>query len=257
MRITILICTLVSAIGAAYGQSRSEFEVASVKQLDEALQPGTSDLSFVGTSGKPFRIEGHRVRVRGTLRTLIADAYDVKGYQVMDAPKWADTLMFEIMATAPGDTAPTQDQVRPMLKSLLADRCQMKLHPDNKELPVYHLRQVKKSNMLKAAGPDETFSWKLSKTPDGSLRSQATRESIGDFVQLVGVSADRPVIDKTGISGDIDYDILISAPAARGPEDVNREIIYAVIDQLGLKLEPTRDSIAILTVDQVDKPSAN
>ena len=69
MRNAVLICVLVSATDAASGQTRSEFEVATVKQLDGALQPGTSDLSFVGTSGKPFRIEGHRVRVRGTLRT--------------------------------------------------------------------------------------------------------------------------------------------------------------------------------------------
>ena len=41
------------------------------------------------------------------------------------------------------------------------------------------------------------------------------------------------------------------------PEDVSRAIIYAVIDQLGLKLEPTKDSIEILIVDKVDKPSAN
>jgi uncharacterized protein (TIGR03435 family) len=89
------------------------------------------------------------------------------------------------------------------------------------------------------------------------LRSKATRESIGDFVQLVGVSSDRPVIDKTGITGDIDYDILISPPEGLGPEDVNRAIINAVIDQLGLKLESAKDSIAILVVDKADKPLAN
>jgi uncharacterized protein (TIGR03435 family) len=65
------------------------------------------------------------------------------------------------------------------------------------------------------------------------------------------------VIDKTGITGDIDYDILISPPDGQGPEDVNRAIIYAVIDQLGLKLEPAKDSIAILVVDKADKPSPN
>jgi uncharacterized protein (TIGR03435 family) len=269
MRNTVLICVFVWACGAAYGQPAPQFEVASVKQLDESLRPGTPDLSFVGTSGKPFRIEGHRVSVTGTLHALIADAYGVKEYQVIAAPGWADTLKYEIVAATPGDTVPTQDQVRPMLQSLLADRFQMKVHPDTKELPVYHLRQVKKSNLLKPAGPDETFSWKLSPTPDRQLRSKATRESIGDFVQLVGVSADRPVVDKTGITGDIDYDILISPPGGGGgggddvgrpkpgPEDVNRAIIYAVIDQLGLKLEPAKDSIAILVVDKVDKPSAN
>jgi uncharacterized protein (TIGR03435 family) len=78
-----------------------------------------------------------------------------------------------------------------------------------------------------------------------------------DFVQLVGVSADRPVIDKTGLTGDIDYDILISPPAGGSVDEVNRAIIYAVVDQLGLKLEPAKDTIEVLVVDRVDKPSEN
>jgi uncharacterized protein (TIGR03435 family) len=257
MRNTVLASLLIAACRLVYGQTSGEFEVASVKQIDQTVQPGRPNLSFVGTSGKPFHIAGHRVAVTGTLHALIADAYGIKEYQVSAAPAWADTLMYEITATTSGDAVPTQEQVRPMLKSLLADRFQLKVHPDTKELRVYHLLQVKKSNLLKPAGPDETFSWRLSNTPDGFLRSKATKESIGDFVQLVGVSADQPVIDKTGITGDIDYDILISPPEGRGPEDVNRVIIYAVIDQLGLKLESTKDSIAILVVDKADKPSAN
>lgn len=265
MRYPVLASLLIAGCPLVYGQTRSEFEVASVKQLDQTVQPGRPDLSFVGTSGKPFHIAGHRVGVRGTLRALIADAYGLKQYQVSAAPQWADTLIYEITAETPGDAVATQDQVRPMLQSLLADRFQLKVHPDTRELTLYHLRQVRKSNLLKAAGPDETFSWKVSQTADGFLRSKATKESIGDFVQLVGVSADRPVIDETGITGDIDYDILIAPPESKGPEgqggrspeDLNRAIIYAVIDQLGLKLEPAKDSIAILVVDHADKPSVN
>ena len=135
MRNTILICMLASASGIAYGQTASEFEVASIKQLDDTVRPGSPDLSFVGTSGKPFRIEGHRVRVTGTLHALIADAYGIKDYQVSGAPPWANALKYEIVATAPGDAVPTQDQVRPMLKALLADRFQMKVHEDTKQLP--------------------------------------------------------------------------------------------------------------------------
>ena len=72
------------------------------------------------------------------------------------------------------------------------------------------------------------------------MRSKATKESIGDFVQLVGVSADRPVIDRTGLTGDIDYDILISQQDARNQDDVNHAIIDAVTEQLGLELEPAK-----------------
>ena len=69
-------------------------------------------------------------------------------------------------------------------------------------------------------------------------------------------SADRPVIDKTGITGDIDYDILIQ-PSGSTPDDVNRAILYAVIDQLGLKLESGKDSIELLVINRAEKPSAN
>lgn len=117
--------------------------------------------------------------------------------------------------------------------------------------------EAKKSRSFTEAAPDETFSWKLSPGPGGTLRSKATKESIGDFIQLVGVSTDKPVIDRTGISGYIDYDILISPPEGRTPEDLNRAIVYAVVDQLGLKLESAKDRIGMLMVDELDKPSAD
>jgi uncharacterized protein (TIGR03435 family) len=235
----------------------SEFEVASVKQLDRSLQSGEYDLSFVGTSGKPFKISGNRVTVSGTLLALIEDAYHIKDYQISATPAWAGTLLFTITAEAPGDAAPTQEQVRRMLQALLADRFQLKFHRETKELPVYHLIQAKKSSLFKPAGPDETFSWNLSQGPGGTLRSKATKESMGDFVQLTAVSSDRPVIDKTGLTGDIDYEILINQQEARTQDDVNRAIIDAIKDQLGLKLEPAKDPIEMLVVDRVEKPSEN
>jgi uncharacterized protein (TIGR03435 family) len=256
--------TAICLVGLAQSQSvpSTTFDVASVKQLDRPLGAGEPDLSFVGTSGKPFKIAGNRVTVGGTLHALITYAYNVKSYQISAAPSWADSLLFEITAKTPGETVPTQDEVRPMLQALLADRFQLKFHRDTKELPVYHMVQVKKSSLFKAASPDETFSWNLSQGPGGTLRSKATKESIGDFVQLVGVSTDKPVIDKTGITGDIDYDILISLPEAQGPggrspEETNRAIVYAVIDQLGFKLESTKDAVEMLVVDRAEKPSEN
>jgi uncharacterized protein (TIGR03435 family) len=252
-----VICWAGASFASAQPQSTppAVFEVASVKQLEESLQPGQPDLSFVGTSGKPFKIVGNRVAMRGTLRALIADAYGIKDYQISAAPSWADSLLFAIAAETTGEKEPTQDEVRPMLQALLVDRFRLKLHRDAKEMPVYHMVQGKKSGLFKAAAPDETFSWNLTPGPGGTLRSKATKESIGDFVQLVGVSTDKPVIDKTGITGYIDYDILITPPERAGRDETNRAIVYAVVDQLGLKLETAKDPIEMLVVDRVDKPS--
>src|SRR5580704_276955 len=169
MRTIVVACVVVSAWSVAYGQT-TEFEVASVKQI-EPLQPDRPDLSFVGTSGKPFKIVGNRVTVNGTLHALVAAAYSVKEYQVLAAPNCADTLRYTIVAKSPGHTVPTQDQVRPMLQSLLADRFQLKLHPGAKEMAVYHLRQVKKSSLLKPAGADEPFRLNVSAGAGGTVRS--------------------------------------------------------------------------------------
>lgn len=259
---SISICWMLGAfavVGSAQPTSPASatFEVASVKQLEETSRPGQPDLSFVGTAGKPFKIAGTRVTIQGTARALIEAAYDVKDYQISKVPEWADNLLYVVTAKTPGEVEPGQDQFRPMLQALLAERFRLKFHRDAKELPVYHLVQAKKSRLFKAAAPDETFSWRLSPGPGGTLRSKATKESIGDFVQLVGVSTDKPVIDRTGISGFIDYDILISPPEGRSQEDTNRAIVYAVVDQLGLKLEPGKDSIEMLMVDELEKPSAD
>jgi uncharacterized protein (TIGR03435 family) len=254
------------------------FEVAPVKPLDNEQRDGQggqggvkgADLSFVGTSGNPFKISGNRIILNGTLHAFLAAAYSVKDYQVSGVPSWADSLMFNITAQSPGPVEATQDQARVMLQSLVADRFQVKFHRESKVLPVYHLVQSKSSKKLTPAGADETFSWKVTQEPGGLMRSKATKESIGDFVQLVGVSADRPVIDKTGITGFIDYDILFQPPSAARPsvegggvrqgpnaEDLNRAVIEAIQDQLGLKLESAKDAVEILVIDHAEQPSEN
>ena len=264
-----VICTVAPAIllftacRPVVAQTKPEFEVASVKHVVNPKEPeraarSKTDTSFLGKAGNPFQISGTRVMIQGTALSLITAAYDVQPYQVTNAPAWADSLIYSVTAKAEGDKVPTIDQVRLMMQWLLADRFQMQLHPDTTEMNVYYLAPAKKNIGLKPTAPDETFDWKLARTADGSLRSTGIRESIGDFVRLVGVSADRPVIDKTGITGYIDYDIIINLPAdARSQDDLNRAILDAVKDQLGLKLEPVKEAVKILAVDRIEKPSEN
>ena len=145
-----------------------------------------------------------------------------------------------------------------MLQALLTGRFQLKFHRDGKEVPVYYVVQTKKTPAFHLAAPDETFSWNLTPRPDNSsFRSKATKESIGDFVQLTGVSANRPLIDKTGITGDIDYDIRVSYDGVKTSDDQQRAILDAIKDQLGFKLEPARDKIDLLVIDHADKASDN
>ena len=181
----------------------------------------------------------------------------MKDFQIVGAPAWADTAIFAITAKTEGDAVPTQDEVRPMLQALLEERFQLKIRHETKELPVYHLVPTKKGVGLKPAGPDETFGWKVTNDKDGAMHSKATKEWMGDFVQLVAISADRPVIDKSGVTGYIDYEIVVGSQDLKSAADQNRGILDAVQTQLGLKLEPAKDPVGMLVVERAEKPSEN
>ena len=69
------------------------------------------------------------------------------------------------------------------------------------------------------------------------------------------LGANRPVIDRTGLTGA--YDLRIEATPRRDVELGDISVQTAVQEQLGLKLKPQRAPIEVLVVDRFEKPSAN
>jgi uncharacterized protein (TIGR03435 family) len=232
--------------------SAPAFEVASVKQ--ELQQSAGSSLpysGFLGTGGNPIKIVGNRVTLAGTLNILIMAAYNVKDYQVTGGPAWTDSDVFTIVAKTEGGDTPKLEQVRMMLQALLADRFQLKLHRDQKELSVYHLVVAKKSPKLKPSAPEEKFGQTFDQATPGSIRSSFTKITMADFVHLVSVYADRPVIDKTGLDGEYDYSIEWTPQNG----DFKQAIMAAVQEQLGLKYEAVKEPVDALVFDHVGKLS--
>lgn len=231
------------------------FEVASVKQdLGKSTAAARLPYSgFLGTGGNPIRIIGNRVTVEGTLNLLIMTAYDVKDYQVVGGPTWADTDVFSIVATTGSDGAPELSQVRLMLRALLAERFQLKVHRDRKELPVYDLIVSKKTAKLKPSKAGERYGLTYDPSTPGMLRGSFTKITVADFIHLVSIWADRPVVDKTGLDGEFDYSIEWSTTSG----DLKQAMMAAVQEQLGLKYVAAKEPIDCLIFDHVDKLSDN
>ncbi|HUB28703.1 MAG TPA: TIGR03435 family protein, partial [Terracidiphilus sp.] len=80
-------------------------------------------------------------------------------------------------------------------------------------------------------------------------------------------TGDRVVVDKTGLTGKYDFDLKWtpeSAPrpgtaeADNGTADVKTPGLFTALEeQLGLKLESQKGSVATLVVDSVDRPTPN
>jgi uncharacterized protein (TIGR03435 family) len=95
----------------------------------------------------------------------------------------------------------------------------------------------------------------------------ATMPELADAIYRFGVGAgqvDRPVIDKTGLTGTFDFTLEYSAqplraaaPTATATDSQGTPFLDAVREQLGLRLAPSRSSIPTLVIDHVERASQN
>jgi uncharacterized protein (TIGR03435 family) len=276
-----------AASAAPSGQAAPlAFEVASVKSNKS------------GDMGARLqRQPGGRVNaVNMPLRDLIQFAYQVRPFQIEGAPAWAATARYDIIAKAEGDLpfGPPVPGGQPpaemlMLRTLLADRFKLAVHMETRELPIYALTlaradrklgpQLKPSTtdcaaLFNAAGR----SGAPPPPPPGpgepmqcGMRIGPGRFSGGDFsmdalANALGTMVQRPVVDRTGLSGTYQADLTFQMEAIPGPGgaliqpppgpvDQNLPSLFtAVQEQLGLKLESTRGPVEMLVIDRVEPP---
>jgi uncharacterized protein (TIGR03435 family) len=82
-----------------------------------------------------------RLTASAPLRLLMQNAYTVQPFQIAGGPAWINSERYEIEAKADGNAS--RAEMFLMLRSLLEDRFQLKIHREIKELPVYALVAAK------------------------------------------------------------------------------------------------------------------
>jgi uncharacterized protein (TIGR03435 family) len=253
--IRLLVLTLAS--GSGQSVTVPAFEVASVKP--HIFPKGTFGFS---SGAANVKISGNRVTATlANIQGLLIYAYGVKDYQIIgvtkaDAP-WSD--FYDIAATTPGDDTPSEDQVRQMVQGLLAERFQLTLHRETKVLPVYDLIVGKNGSKLKESARDTKSG--ISVAQGAVSRMVFSNEPISELVRLLNLSAiDRPVLDKTGLTGSYDFTLEFSRGGSNGDaaDPDGTSIFTAVQEQLGLKLDRAKEPTEVLVIDHVEsRPSAN
>src|SRR4051812_1067653 len=181
----------------AFGQTPS-FEVAAIK-------PPVPNSRLLRVSFQPG---GRLIADNTSLRTLIEDAYQILPFQLTGGPKWLDSEKFSINATA--NEAATIDQMRLMLRNLLAQRFGLVLRTETKEMATYAL-MVKDASKLKVQLTRSAPGGRSGFTTSTSGREAVSNHvAFRSFTMMAYSSAlsrqvQRIVIDETGLEGEYDF----------------------------------------------------
>jgi uncharacterized protein (TIGR03435 family) len=260
---------IVSCAPAAAQDAR--FASATVRPSVKV--PGDRSISRVEPDGGYFASNV-------TLKQLIEAAYRRSGFdsrEIAGGPEWIGTTRYDVVAQAGGlvldpDGFPRQSLL--MLRSLLAERFGLQIHTETQQRPAYALVPVGNTRpgltpsttdcaaQLQAMMRREKVEPPFCGASPYPGRLMAHAVTMPDLAALIARWVDRPVIDRSGLSGAFTVNlegVEVKPPGPFGPSyrhsDTKRSIFVHMQEQLGLKLEPVVAPIDVIVVDRAERPS--
>lgn len=205
-------------------------------------------------------------------------------------PDWIRTDMWDVVASIPegvltGSPRLTDPVMQQMLRTMLAERFNLVIRRETREVPVYLLKLGKdgpkfngphprftnldpeRGPVLMVLGPDgtPTPAKELPPAPDGEILIiggflfGARNVSIANWVNhLFGLDG-RPVLDRTGLTGryDFHYDDPAGRPRGAGARPDFAGLNRAVVKAMGFGLEEATAPFDAWVIERAEKPTEN
>jgi len=277
----VCVLAMVGVYAVAAQEAEPRFEVVSIRP------------SAGGEWVPSVRLASGRYTVRGlTAGQLIGTAYadnrPLARQQLVNGPQWIAETRYDLEAISPDELETTagtfNPKARAMLRSLLAERFGLKAHFETRVQPVLALQVARADRQL---GPslkprtDECMSptratesrqmcggaWGVGRISGNGL----TMTTLADFLSGLVPEIDRFVVDRTALIGRFEVDLRWSpemsganqltpgqqAPIRAVPGTDGPSFFTALREQLGLRLEPSREPIPVLVIDSIQRPTEN
>ena len=270
-------------------QATERFEVATIRPN---TGPAVGGPIGGGLGFRPGRFSAENI----TLKQVLTYAYELQAYEIFGGPDWVTRDRFDIAATMPPpptgfDPRDTPARNRRLVRALLADRFNLVVHEERREMPVYSLVMARPDRRLGqrlrpfegecgepgklGPPPNATFGmpnsdpskgphWCMAYSGMGRISAQGTMLSDLGMILARLPAVSRRVLDRTGLTGRFDFDLEwtpmvtpTGVPAPAVPNDAGPSIFTALQEQLALKLESTSETVSVLVVDSVNQPSPN
>ncbi|MGA3130498.1 MAG: TIGR03435 family protein [Terracidiphilus sp.] len=239
---------------------------------DPGLDVATIKPSQPGAQGKGFGFRGTHFRTFNTnVNDLIAVAYGMHAKQIIGAPDWLGTDLFDIDGVPDVPGRPNIKQMGLILQKLLTDRFALKFHHEQRELAVYAIEVGSGGPKMKetAAGPNDQQAFGFRGLGDLIVANMSMKE----FATWMQSSVmDKPVVDQTGLTAKYDFTLkwtpddsqfaqfrgaVTTPPPAGDNPNAPPSLYTAMQEQLGLKFSATKAMDDVIVIDHVEKPSAN
>jgi uncharacterized protein (TIGR03435 family) len=270
-RIVILFGMLAAGTAMLAAQTTPAFEVASVKPNAAA---GNNVFFQMQPSG--------RLVIRGMpLRQIITWAYQLRSddERLIDAPEWTRTEKFDVDAKAPeGIPLGSINRVGPpspgllMLRTLLAERFQLRMRTETRELSIYALVTANRDRrlgpkLIRSEKPEgeceriraDRLAGRPSSTPlqpgrpapcawlGYNTRLIYDALPLAELANFLSGHVSRLVVDRTGLTGLFDFDFTWTPDQLRPPDAPDRIVVGGTEIDLtgGVTIDP--NGAALLT----------
>jgi uncharacterized protein (TIGR03435 family) len=241
--------------------AKPSFEVATIKPSNPET-PGQA--INVGRGG------GNAFTTLNTpLFDLIKFAYGIHARQLAGGPSWIELDKFDILAKPDTPGVPNVTQLRSMVQKLLAERFGLEFHREKKELSAYVITVDKGGvKMAKVEGNRGNLPGFGGRGIGAVGVRNSTMAEFAEFLQARIL--ERPVVDQSGLTDRYDFTLEWKPEAARlaamgGPNppalpqniEDRPDMLTAMRQQLGLKMESGKAQVEVLVIDKVIKPTEN
>jgi len=249
------------------------FDVATIKPNNS----GATSMQGLTLNGRNFATRA------SSLLDLISFSYEVQAKQIVGGPDWLDKDRYDIAAVPDVDGAPNTEQLRSMIRKLLADRFKLTFHKDKRDLSAYVLTVAKggqKLTLTQLKGPLPGIGFRPAAGGVILNMGNGTMSDFTGFLQIIVL--DKPVVNRTELTEKFDLAVKFmpdetqfhghppklptaaasgstASTAAATPDTTETfpDLFQALQQQLGLKLEAEKTAVDVIAIDHVEKPSAN
>lgn len=277
------------AFGVAFaGQSQSQPQIqtaavsAPIYEYDVvSIKPNKSDPKHYVVNFPGDGISAENVPMRSIVQYAFGFSDSTRLSQM---PSWVDSERYDVEAKVEPSLRErlaklSREERNPirqqMIQALLADRMKFAFHRETREVQMYSLTVEKGGAKFQASKPtpdDPNLRWGgrwAITNHDGVVTLNGERIVIASLTRMLTLQSRKPVVDETsGLTGKYDItlrfvpeDGQVAGPSGstplEAPDPLGPDLVSAVKDQLGLRLQSEKGPIEIIVIDHIERPSGN